>query len=429
MLTFTAKSLARRWRRTAIIVLVMAVPLIVYGAVYPVGLASYSRLQAYSSFTAGYVIADTGITYSGGVPSVYISNQNISTMNAIGGVRDAYGILNVGIMVDLHGEVEANLEKSNCSQGLGLFSNLPSGIKSIALGGSIIAFNTSAITQTALPYQIVSGRFPGMNETDAVAINTQTYQCLRLNPGDSISVYQAIYSSNSTKPQWENATLHVVGVYTTPPIFGPDVGTSQMPSGIMGLNAALTRFPAYSGRYSSTWVVVSDVKDVNNVGDDIRGMFPKLHVYYPSSLVQQTANLLDIATETYNIITILALISAVLVIFFVGIYDLQGRLPDLGLYTSQGWTRSSVLKYELQLSALSGVLGGVFAVVLSFVLGKSIAGMFGFQEITPALTYQASYYALADATIMVVALAVSLFSSYVGLRRAMKRMPIELLRR
>ena len=374
-------------------------------------------------------MADTGIGYSGMAPSVYISNQNISLMNAIGGVNAVYGMLRIGIMVPLQGAIEANLEKSNCSQGLGLLSNLPSGIKSVALGGSIIAFNTSAITQTALPYQIVYGRFPGVNETDAVAINIQTHQCLGLNLGDSISTYQDVSSSSSTKPQWENATLHVVGVYTTPPIIGPDVGTFQMPSGIMGLNAALTRFPIYSGRYSSAWVVVGDVRNVNGVGENIRATFPKLNVYYPSSLVQQTVNVLDVANETYNIITYLALISAVLVIFFVGIYDLQGRLPDLGLYTSQGWTKSSVLKYELQLSALSGVLGGVFAVVLSFVLGKSIAGMIGFQEISPTLTYQASYYALADATIVVVALAVSLLSSYVGLRRAMKRMPIELLRR
>ena len=425
MLAFAANRFVRRWQSTAIIVLAIAIPLAFYGIVSPVNSGALSQLQAYSRYSAGYVVVDTGWSYQGQAPAVFISDQNISTIRAMGGVGQVYGILQIGSVLELKGAIASTYYQSNCT---GSIPPPPPGIKHIDLGAKIVAFNTSAISYTNLPYQIVAGRFPLMSETDAVAINSQTHQCLGLNLGDSFTLSQDVTLSSGAN-QWYNATLHVVGIYTSAPSIGTDIGGGQMPEGVMGLDAALTRYPFYAGRYSSAWVVASNVDEVDRVGSQIRSTFPSLRVSSPENLVQQTIPLLAAATASYSLVTYLALASAIVAIFAVKSIDFGRRRPEVGLLLSQGWKSSDWYKLELEVSALQALGGGFLALLLSYLLKDAVIGLVGFKGPLSTVQYQLFDYEIAFMVVMATAVLVCWLTTSIAYLRTRKLTPVSLIRR
>lgn len=434
MLAFAANRFVRRWRTTAIIILAIAIPLAFYGIVSPVNSEALGQLQAYSRYSAGYVVVDTGSYSSGQAPTVYISQQNISTIKGMNGVSQVYGILQIGSGLPVLKAVGGQWQgigaigkaylQSNCT---GPIPPPAPNIRYSELGANIVAFNTSAIPLTNLPYQVVTGRFPGVNETDAIAVNSQTQQCLGLSVGDAFTLSQEV-TLGSGALQWYNATVHVVGIYTSAPSIGADIGGGQMPEGIMGVNAALTRYPFYAGRYSSAWVIVGNVNDVQQIGGQIQSTFPSFRASYPQNLVQKTIPLLEAAANSYSLVTYLALASAAVAIFAVKSIDFGRRRPEAGLLVSQGWKNGDLLKFELELSALQGIAGGFVALLLSYLLRDTVIGFIGFGNLLSGVQLQFFDYEIVFLVVMATAVLVCWLATSFAFVRTRKLTPVSLIR-
>lgn len=419
MLAYSAKRVASRWRSTSVIVVAIAIPLAVFGIVYPVNNIAFSELQNYSNYSFGYVVVSTN-TYSN-YPSnntAYLTEQNLSSIRSIQGVEGVYGMTYIGAYIPLTGRLNQSYVQCEGKS----YQRPPAGISQI-LGASILAVNTSVFSKSSLPYQIIEGRFPHQNETDAIAVNDITAKCLGLSIGDSY-----VIADSSPSGQSFNATLRVVGIYETPSVTGTDIGGGLTGEGIMSLEPAIRIFPFWQGRYTLAWVVLANLNDVARVGSVVQGMFPNFGVYYPSSQLEQTLSLLKDASSSYNLVTYLALFSGIAAVATVRLLDIQSKKKEFGLYLSQGWKRKDILRYEIELSIFYGLMGSLLAIILSGLLRNIVTGMVGFSNVVSA--EGPGFFSLVQtmSVMVIAAMTISLIVSLAIYRKVIASTPGTLIR-
>jgi len=196
----------------------------------------------------------------------------------------------------------------------------------------------------------------------------------------------------------------------------------------MDLKEAIALFPAYQGLYSSAWISTSDLASVKATGRILQNMFPSYHVYYPQSLLEQSTQVLQAASNTYNLLSILAMASAMAATLTVRTLDFQSRKSELGVYLSQGWRTSDLIRHEIELSVVYGLIGGTIAILLGFLSRDSIIGLIGFGMSITQLSTNQGPYLLATVEVFAFALFFSLLVPIFNYSRLNKISPVRLFR-
>jgi len=419
MVAYKIRRVATRWRSPLVIVIAIAIPLTVFGIVYPVNNLVFSELQNYSNYSFGYVVVSTN-TYSN-YPSnniAYLTEQNLSSIRSIQGVEGVYGMIHISAYIPLVGKLNQSYVQCEGKS----YVSPPAGVSPI-LGAGILAVNTSVFSKSALPYQIIEGRFPYQNEIGAIALNDITAKCLGLSIGDSY-----VIASSSPNGQSFNATIKVVGIYKTPSVAGPDTGEGLTGEGIMSLGPALRIFPFWQGRYTLAWIVLANLNDVARVGSYIQGMFPNFGVYYPFNQIDQTLRLLRDANSSYNLVTYLALFSCVGALTTVRLLESRSKKREFGLYLSQGWKMKDILRHEIELSMFYGLIGSLLAIVLSGLLRNVVTEMIGFSNVVSPEGLGLGSLEQTMFIIVIVAITTSLIVSLLIYRRVISSTPGTLIR-
>lgn len=409
----------KRWARTAIIVLALALPLSVYGTAGPLYSSFQGRIQSYANFTGGYVEVWPKQT-----PFFLVSQ--LEPIRQVPHVTDVYGVLEASIDMPLTGAL-AQAQKNCGNPFVGSYNTT-----NMALALKIVAFNMTAAAHLLIPYQLVSGRLPLPNET-AIAVNQVSAPCLAIGLGTDVKGVDADYYSPQLNVSGMpttmthtskvlNVSLSTVGVYST----------VQQAAGqgdaIMDLSTARTLFPDLNGLYSSAWVTVDNVQNVPAVAQELQKMLPGFNVAYPGTFVQLTTNLLLAASNTALIIVATSVAVSVGTIMVVKGIDAQGRKKEIGLLQTFGWTSMQILQYEVSSSLVQGLVAGLLATMFAILLGPTIAASAGLHDLAVSFGISESSHLLWYSTVILLSVAATTASSCIAISRLLRRAPSTLIR-
>jgi ABC-type antimicrobial peptide transport system permease subunit len=409
----------KRWARTAIIILALALPLSVYGTAGPLYSSFQDRIQSYANFSGGYIAIWPKQT-------PFFSVSQLEPLRQVPHVTEVYGVLEAGIGLPLRGAL-AQAQKS-CGNPLAGSPNA----SNIDLNLDIIAFNMTAAAHLLIPYQLVSGRLPFPNET-AIAVNQVSAPCFAIGLGSSVTGSDADYyapqlnaSGMPTGPPSNhpplNVTLPTVGVYSTVQLAG-NAGDA-----IMDLTTARVLFPDLKGLYSDAWITVDNVQNVPAVAQALQKMLPGFNVAYPGTFVQLTTSLLSAASNTTLIIVASSVVVSVGTILAVKGIDAQGRKREIGLLQTFGWTNPQILQYEISSSFIQGLVAGLMASVFAMLLGPTIAESAGLRDLAVSFGISGSFDFLWYSTIILLSVGAAMVSSVAVISRLLRRAPSGLIR-
>lgn len=162
----------------------------------------------------------------------------------------------------------------------------------------------------------------------------------------------------------ETFRMEVVGVFSPPHIRHSMVISKE------AVNNMLGELLIPENAYTSMWVKVGSLEDVELVGELIEEALPKALVSYDATAVKSAINLVNVTQSHYTLIgySLLLLASAGLVL--VRVLDVTKHKWEIGLLKTMGWSSSHVFKYVLYYSLYIGVLGFVLGIALSILLAN-----------------------------------------------------------
>lgn len=307
-----------------------------------------------------------------------------------------------------------------------------SNVANVYVGMNVAAFNMAAAAHLLIPYQLVSGRLPLLNES-AIAVSQVSAPCLAIGLGSKVSGLDAGYytpqvnvsgmptgPSNNHPPL--NVTLTTVGTYSAVQ------QTGSTGDAIMDLTTARALFPDLDGMYSAAWITVDNVQNVPAVAQELQEMLPGFNVAFPGTFVQLTTNLLSSASSTALIIVAASAAVSVGTILAVKGMDAQSRKKEIGLLQSFGWTNGQILRYEISSALAQGLLAGVLASLLALYLGPTIATSAGLHDLAISFGMSSSPNLLWYSTIILLSVGAAVASTAIIISRLLGRAPSALIR-
>ena len=162
----------------------------------------------------------------------------------------------------------------------------------------------------------------------------------------------------------ETFKMEVVGIFLPPRIQHSMVTSRETVDNMLG------ELPIPENAYTSMWVKVGSLEDVELVAELIDEALPKALVSYDAAAVKSAIELVNVAQSHYALIGYSLLILASAGLVLVRVLDVTKHKWEIGLLKTMGWSSSNVFKYVLYYSLYIGVLGFILGIALSILLAN-----------------------------------------------------------
>lgn len=322
---------------------------------------------------------------------------------------------------------------------------------SIAASGHQVAGTVIGLAPVnRAPYALAAGRAPLASEADAVVLTPAGLRGVGLAPDAAPGLsLQLDLRRGDTRSEHRFVALRVVGVSAEEipgelaivPLATADDALSWISTGessaardlrlaqqaaaalLFGGRAVVSDLAA--SRYTTIWAFADSVSDVRGVAQAIDGL--GFGTYSNTALAQAVDDAFRVVNGGLAAIALIALLIAALGVANAMVTTVSERTVEIGVLKAIGATDEAVQAIVLAHAALLGLIGGGIGVLVgaaaAVAAGIAVRGVLGSAaRLVPVIDVPLVVAAL------VVAVAVSLVSSWLPARRAAGLVPMEALR-